>query len=74
MKVNGEVVKNLYSLYFLQQKILKKQMLVTDIVSSGLIKGMLMKQVGKGNQEDVETQLQKYKSMSAAEKKTYQEN
>ena len=50
-------------------------MLVTDIVSAGLIKEMLRNQVAKGNQkEDVESQLQKYKSMSATEKKALRFN
>lgn len=36
MKVSGEVVKNLYSLYFLQQSLLAKQENIKNIVENSI--------------------------------------
>jgi len=42
MKVSGEVVKNLYSLYFLQQSMLAKQAQIKGVMQGSMVGEMLI--------------------------------
>ena len=69
MKVSGEVVKNLYTLYFLQQSLLSKQQDIKNILGGSVTSELLMSKMAKdtGNSRfELRKSVEEFKTMTPA--------
>ena len=75
MKVSGEVVKNLYTLYFLQQSLLSKQQDIKNILGGSVTSELLMSKMAKdtGNSRfELRKSVEEFKTMTPAQRRSYQ--